>query len=183
MLNKLEGIVNQIQSTESELQKVTKEVNILEATRLEQVLAIARKGLTFQRIITSFKTHNCDGNCYHNDRKVYSDLKGFKVGEIDKSEKDQYGINISETELWLLDNLTFAVTIKEGDESFYQGQWWGWNRSVVEEISDINIIIENWDVNEIYESIMQGLNKRLENLGKRTGEQKKRIEKLEKLKI
>lgn len=181
-MEKLQELVSQIEAMQSSLDSVEEELHGLEASRLAEVVAIARKGLAFYRVVMSASYHNCN-TCRHNPRKEYGEWKGILVAEKDNSEYGDIrdGNEIDVEELWLLEDGTFATTCRSGHESHWQNAWWGWEREPLRPVADP--LAASWDVDTIINSIVHQLEKRLAKLGERSKVQQARLEKVKNMMV
>lgn len=180
MFETLSGLVNQIETFQTTLTSVEAELNALDAERLAQAVAIAKKGLPFARIWATEARHSCN-NCYHSPKHTYHDAKGVMVAKTDSNTWDNDGGEDDETELWLLDDGTWAVTHCTGSWSRWQGAWSSWERTEPEALADP--IAAGWDVDYIVRGIVKALERRLERLGERVQAQQKRLEKIRALEV
>jgi hypothetical protein len=185
MYKKLESIVNQIENVQNDLSEVEKQIDEIDAVRLEKIIKLSKKGLTFLRIISSKCIHNCNGNCYHNDECEFFEYRGILVSSIDNGGKRDTGYHIEDQELWLLEDGTFIETKKTGYHDYYQNAWWNWEREIVRQNGEGDIKVDPllWNVDDIIEGINTGLKERLNKLGERTKAQKERLEKLQAIRI
>lgn len=182
MLEKLQGIMNQIEVTEKELDDIIKQVESIDAERLQKVITITKKGIPFHRIWSKCNSHNCN-TCYCPNTYEYTEFKGYLVASKDNGSSRGNTSRVDrEKELYLLEDGSFAEFEYVGDFDFWQNAWNHEKRKLIESgltVEDISL----WDADEILNNIEKALSKRLEGLGKRTKAQQERIEKLKGLQI
>lgn len=116
---------------------------------------------------------------YGNNYEYFEGIKGILIDQIElKEEKGQYGRNTEYRELFLLSDGNFKVFYYNEEISFFQDD----SNTYTREISKYQEL-DQFDFDNITKNIIKALEKRLEDLGDRTKEQKKRLEKLEALKV
>ncbi|WP_321835229.1 hypothetical protein [Clostridium butyricum] len=171
--------IMQIEMLEKENKRIEGKADELDRERLEKVIEIAKKGLKYEkiyeeRVCTRYKSYNeyftDSDNKYLKGICIYSDT-------IEDSFYPDWEY-FENKEMWLM---------KDGSIEIYK-QIGHIERNINIDDKITRELMENqninqFDIDEVIESINALLSDRLEELGDRCKKQKKRLEKLEKLKL
>lgn len=184
MIEHIEKLISKIQANEKEIKSMKEDADKIDTNRLISVIEIARKGIKFEKIYENEITYNNWNSCYSDEVTYFKDdqgkfLKGVKICEKSlKYNRDSYGGNKEERELFLLEDGSFRV--------FYlTGEWSNWQDGINNYSREISKYqgITQFDTDEIIENIEKILARRLEELGERKKVQLMRLEKLKALKL
>jgi len=174
MLTKLENLSKAIEDAQKNFDGVKTELDSLEMSRLQDIINVAKKGLKFEKIYSEKIASK-----HSTDYQYFEDIKGILIDQIEiKDKQGQYGRTTNYRELFLLSDCSFKVFYYTEDISYWQDESSTYSREIskYQELNQFNF-------DNITESIIKALEKRLIDLGDRTKEQKKRLEKLEALKV
>lgn len=173
-MERLEQLMDKIETLTFELYEVEQELHRKESAALADIVRVAKKGLTYQRLVQTKESHNCNG-CSHQDRKTYFPEKGIEIARHDANEDYATTGSTNETSLYLLEDGTFIKVKKTGKWSRQAGDWNEWQSRILERNIDP---LKDFEFDEIVRGFTYGLEERLENLELRMKEQFKRLDKI-----
>lgn len=183
-MEQLKNMVIEIERSEETLNKIEMEVKELEEARLNKVIEIAKKGLSFGKIYENFTAYNNNNNWRDDEVTWFKGvdkkyIKGICVAEneINRNE-DGYGGKVEKRRLFLMDDCSFKVFFKYSNWSNMQDCASEYKQSISKDQT-----VDGFDYDEIIDSIKQNLSDKLGKLGDRTKTQLERLEKLKKLEI
>lgn len=176
LLEKLENLMGKVEALSHELTEVEQDLHQKESEALADIVHITKKGLTYQRLVQTKESHNCNG-CSHQDRKTYFPEKGIEIARHEANEENTSAGTTNETSLYLLEDGTFIKVKKMGKWSRHPGDWNEWHSRILERNIDP---LKDFEFDEIVRGFTYGLEERLENLLSRMKEQSKRLDKLKK---
>lgn len=154
----------------------------IEKNKIVKCAKIAQKGIELSAIYEEVVVYNNwrydrdpQFRCFKNAEG--RDLKGaFICSMTIKDDKNDFGRNLEEKELFLMEDGTLKVFIRKRIQSYLLDEE---SKDLREVSSDQDISCFDYD--EIIEKISEELKKRLKKVGKRTKTQTARIEKFNKL--